>query len=134
MLAEQTSANALRGPVALVAILFVGYTLLSVAGIVLVKKWLPEAQTDVGAGRWNTAPVWWSAVGATAYVSSFLLWMVLLTRAPLSVAYPVAVGATLCLTLVASLWLFKERPTAVQLLGSAFVLLGIALIGSGLRR
>ena len=134
MLSEETSPDALRGPVVLVVMLFLAYTMLSVVGIVLVKKWLPEAQTNVSAGRLNSAAVWWSVLGAAAYISSFLLWLGLLTRAPLSVAYPVAVGATLCLTLVASLWIFKERPTAIQLVGSALVLLGITLIGSGLRR
>jgi multidrug transporter EmrE-like cation transporter len=134
MLSEGSSPDALRGPLIIVAGLFVSYTALSVIGIVLIKKWLPDATTNVSAGQLNSAAVWWSALGASAYLVSFLLWMGLLTRAPLSVAYPVAVGATMCLTLVASLWIFKERPTVVQLMGSALVLTGISLIGSGLRR
>lgn len=134
MLSEETSPDALRGPIVVVAILFFSYTALSVLGIVLVKRWLPDATANVRAGQLNSAAVWWSLLGASAYIVSFLLWMGLLTRAPLSVAYPVAVGATMCLTLVASLWIFKERPTNVQLLGSVLVLAGISLIGSGLRR
>jgi multidrug transporter EmrE-like cation transporter len=134
MLSEETSPDVLRGPLIVVASLFISYTVLSVTGIVLVKKWLPDATTSVRAGDMSSAPIWWSVLGASAYIVSFLLWMGLLTRAPLSVAYPVAVGATMCLTLVASLWIFKERPTAVQLVGSVLVLAGISLIGSGLRR
>jgi multidrug transporter EmrE-like cation transporter len=134
MLSEETSPDALRGPIMLVAILFLAYTALSVTGLVLVKKWLPEATTNLRDGAMNSGPVWWSILGALAYIVSFLLWMGLLTRAPLSVAYPVAAGATMCLTLVASLWIFEERPTVLQLMGSALVLAGIVLIGSGLRR
>jgi multidrug transporter EmrE-like cation transporter len=134
MLSEETSPDALRGPITLVAILFLAYTTLSVTGIVLVKKWLPEATTNVRDGALNSGPVWWTVLGALAYIASFLLWMGLLTRAPLSVAYPVAVGATMCLTLVASLWIFKERPTVLQLIGSGLVLAGISLMSSGLRR
>jgi drug/metabolite transporter (DMT)-like permease len=40
----------------------------------------------------------------------------------------------MCLTLVASLWVFHERPTAAQLVGTVMVLGGIGLIASGLRR
>jgi drug/metabolite transporter (DMT)-like permease len=134
MLSDETNPDALRGPALLVAVLFTGYTALSVLGIVLVKRWLPEAASDVSNGRWATGAVLWAGTGAFSYIASFLLWMGLITRAPISVAYPVAVGATMCLTLVAGVLLFDERPTALQLFGGAFVLVGIALIGSGLHR
>ena len=117
-----------------VATLFAAQVSLSVLGIALLKHWGEGARSSIGASHFGAASVWWTGLGALAYLASFLLWMVLLTRAPLSVVYPLSVGVTLCLTLVASVLMFHERPSAVQLLGSALVLLGVGLIGSGLNR
>lgn len=134
MSADAPGPDALRGPVLVVAALFAGYTVLSVTGLVTVKKWLPAAQSSISHGQWVSTPVWWAAGGAFAYIVSFLLWMGFVTRAPLSVAYPIAVGTTLCLTVLASLIIFNERPTGVQLVGCIVVLLGIMMIASGLQR
>lgn len=131
---DAADPDSLRGSLTLLATLFACYATLSVVGVVLVKRWLAQAAVDVRSGDLFTAAVWGSAAGAAAYAVSFGLWTVISTRAPLSVAYPVAVGVTSFFTVIAGLVVFGERPTAVQLVGCAAVLLGIVLMSSGLRR
>lgn len=132
MSAPLTDPNALRGSWALVGAMFTGYALLSVAGVVLVKRWLPEARSAVAAGELMSAPVVGAAAGAASYCISFLLWMFVLTKAPLGVAYPIAIGTTLVLVLFASAIVFSERLGLAQLVGVGLVLLGITLIARGL--
>ena len=131
---DGTDPDALRGSWTAAAFIFGAQVSLSVVGIGLVKQWGAVAKDSLAAGAYWAPAVWWTALGAAAYLTSFLLWMLLLTRAPLSVIYPLSVGVTLLLTLASSVILFQERPSFVQLAGSALVLLGVALIGSGLDR
>ena len=127
-------ADAVRGSLTSLVVLFACYAALSVSGVVLAKRWLTAAVDDVREGHLLSGHVLGAAAGASAYAASFVLWLVISTRAPLSVAYPVAVGVTLMLTVVSGAVVFGERPTAAQLLGCGLVLVGISMLGSGLRR
>jgi drug/metabolite transporter (DMT)-like permease len=131
---EAPDPDALRGSWAAVSLLFVSQVSLSVLGIGLVKHWGEGARASLAGKDFSAPAVWWTTVGASAYLVSFLLWMLLLTRAPLSVVYPLSVGATLCLTLGLGVAIFHERPSLVQLIGASLILLGVGLIGSGLSR
>jgi len=112
--------------------LFAAYTFLSVAGLLLIKRWLPTAKIFLQEGSVSSPSIWLAALGALAYLAGFLCWMVLLTRMPLGVAYPLAVGATLLLSVLAGAAFFGERLTSVQLIGSGLVMTGIALLATGL--
>lgn len=131
---EAADPDALRGSWVAVTALFGAQVSLSVLGIATVKNWGGQARDSLAAGNYASPAIWWTMVGAAAYLISFLFWLVLLTRAPLSVIYPLSVGTTLCLTLLASIVLFDERPSPLQLTGSALILLGVGMIGSGLNR
>ena len=61
-----------------------------------------------------------------ALVASFA-WLLIVARLPLTVAFPVYIGTTFLLVLVAG-WLFLGEPLSVtRLAASALILMGIAL-------
>jgi hypothetical protein len=86
--------------------LYAGYTLTSVLGLIIAKQWLPAATTAWQVGTSIVMPGLMVGLGMGLYVVSFLLWMVILARNDLSVAYPTAIGLTLVFsTLTATVWL-----------------------------
>ena len=94
----------------------------------MVKSWLPgvlSARTT-GEVAWNS--LFLVGIGMLLYISSFAIWMFILSRSPLSTAYPVAIGLTLVFTTLVSAFLLHETITMAQLLGIGLVLAGIILI------
>ncbi len=112
-------------------ILYVGYTLCSVAGIIIIKSAFPDILAARSAGMIKWAPLIQLGIGAVLYVISFGLWMVILSRYPLSMAYPVAIGLTLGFsTLIAFLFL-QETIGFAKLVGIGLIFFGIFLIFRG---
>lgn len=59
---------------------------------------------------------------------AFLLWLFLLSKLQLSIAYPVIVSLNFCLITVASLFIFKEHLSLFQILGIVIVIVGVSVI------
>ena len=108
--------------------LFSLFTVCSAGGLLLFKRGWPElAQAFRGGDAW-ASPAILPATGAILYAVSFLVWLVIVTRLPLTIAYPVAIGLSLvAVTLGAVVWL-GEPMTAARVAGAALVFTGIALI------
>ena len=70
----------------------------------------------------------WLAV--VCYGISFLLWLVVLSKAKLSYAYPFT-SLIYLLVLGGSWWLFDERISMEQTVGVAIILIGIFLVQHG---
>ena len=68
------------------------------------------------------------AVGFIAYGLGFLLWLYILLRMPLSVAFPIAAGALIVATQLLGYLLLGERITVLHGLGVTAIVVGIALI------
>lgn len=68
------------------------------------------------------------ATGVGLYVISTLIWLIVLSRAPLSYAYPmIAVGYVLVVFLS---WLvLGEKVTALRMAGVALIVVGVVLVG-----
>jgi len=65
----------------------------------------------------------------TCFVLNFALYAIALSRIHLSIAYPIMVGLSYAIIILAS-WLFlKETITLTQVIGISLVLVGILLIG-----
>jgi drug/metabolite transporter (DMT)-like permease len=112
----------------LTIVLYALYTLTSVAGLAMVKSWLPGVLSARATGdvAWNSLVL--VGMGMLLYITSFVIWMVILSRNQLSTSYPVAIGLTLVFTTIVSALLLHETITAPQLLGIGLVIAGIALI------
>lgn len=107
--------------------LYLGYTLGSVAGLLILKTHLPVARQVV------EGPIPWLALsyvglGAALYIASFALWLAILTRSELSIAYPIAIGLTLVFSSAASWLILNEAISAMRLGGILLIFAGIIVV------
>jgi multidrug transporter EmrE-like cation transporter len=110
---------------------FAGYVVLGVLGLVLLRANLATAATLVRAGELGRGPVLFAALGAFSYGASFVLWLVVLARVPLSVAYPIAVGATVAVSTLFAWGLLREPMSLRLLVGIVLIVVGVALVSTG---
>lgn len=104
------------------------YTLCSASGLLLMRAGLGEARHD-----WlNDGVIGWPAaiasIGIAFYVASFFLWLAILTRNPVSIAYPVAIGLTLIFVAIGAKLFLGEALSLPRLGGMAIILGGIILV------
>jgi multidrug transporter EmrE-like cation transporter len=74
-------------------------------------------------------PMFWC--GLVLFAFSSLIYIRVLTSISLSTAYPVFVSIAFAVVAAGALMLFGERLSTSKLLGSAFLIAGIALIARG---
>jgi multidrug transporter EmrE-like cation transporter len=110
---------------------FAGYVVLGVVGLVLLRAHLAPATALVRAGELARAPVLLAVLGALSYGASFVLWLVVLARVPLSVAYPIAVGVTIAFSTLFA-WLLLHEPISLRVLfGLVLIVAGVSLVSTG---
>lgn len=108
--------------------LFAVYTVLSVAGVVVLRGSLPRLVSAFRDGGPWLPQVGLPALGATMYMVSFFCWLAILATTPASRAYPVAVALTLFgVTVTAALFL-GERIGWPQVVGVVAIFAGIVLL------
>lgn len=105
-----------------------GYTVMSVLGLLLLKLGAPAIRAGGGLAALGWTPIVQVLAGMALYIGAFLLWLVILSRMELSVAYPVAIGLTLVFLSVASVIVLNESITPVHLAGIVLILIGIVLV------
>lgn len=66
--------------------------------------------------------------GVVLFGFSFLLWLFVLSKIQLSIAYPIALSCEVTLAAIGSYFLFKEHLSLFQILGIIFVISGIFLL------
>ena len=108
--------------------LFGAYTVISVAGLLLLRRWLPTARVAIADGEFFSRTTGMAALGAAAYITSFLLWMVIVAQVPVSRAYPVSVGLTLTFTVFGAWLLLGEKLTVQQVAGTVVIFVGVLLV------
>ncbi len=114
--------------VGMAVLLFAAFTVCTSCGLLLFKYSWPSFQEALAAGRWWSRQTLIVVVGVGLYASSFLLWLLIASRMPLTIAYPVAIGLSLvAITIGAAVWL-GEPLTAARLVGGALIMVGIALV------
>lgn len=100
----------------------------SVAGLVTAKYWLPRLHLAWESGSGLLYPGSMVIAGGGLYALSFCLWLIVLARIELSVAYPIYVGATMLLTACSAVLLFNEPMTAVKITGMLLVCAGVVCL------
>jgi drug/metabolite transporter (DMT)-like permease len=107
--------------------------LASATGQVLLKKGMSSmgaltlSSNQLVSILWRIGTNPFVLVGLVIYVCGTLFWLAALSRVDLSYAYPFA-SLSYILMLLASWLLFSENITAVRLLGTVVVGLGVLLI------
>lgn len=107
------------------ALLFTATLVLDVLGQTAFKLGL---EASSGAPLWRrvaTSPM--TMAGFGAYALEIVLWLAVLSRAPLSVAFPLAALAY-CGVLATSRFVLGERVSPRRWLGASIVTLGVALV------
>jgi multidrug transporter EmrE-like cation transporter len=112
-----------------VALLFIVYGLSSVGGLILLKGWLPGAATAALEGRWLSEDLGLAVAGGILYVISFACWLMILMRAPLSWAFPLAFGITALGSALAGAAIFGEGVSTMRIAGIFAILVGVTFLG-----
>ena len=76
---------------------------------------------------WKMATQGYFVVGVICYMVSLLVWIIGLSRVPVSVAYPM-LSRGYVINAVAAYYLFGESVTVTRWLGIGFIILGVWLV------
>ena len=99
-------------------LLFSAYVTLTVSGLTMLK---------VSGLRFHPL----TGLALLCYGTSFVLWMIIVNKMPLSLAMPLNVGlVNFAVFLVSALYL-KENITLQQWIGAGVIILGVALVSQG---
>lgn len=82
-----------------------------------IIKALPRIFTDI-----------FVLAGVTIYVLSTVLWLWVLSKVPLSFAYP-CISISYIIIIIAGKWVFKERIDKWKIAAIVLILLGVAALG-----
>jgi len=109
---------------ALNVLLFALYVAASSIGLLLIKGALGRLGA-AGNGFLTSSPdLFWLVGGFGLYVISFVLWIRILARLPLSTAYPIAIGLTLACSTTGAVLILGERLGALKLMGIFLIFAG----------
>ena len=111
--------------------LLVAYGVTSAIALVVLRHYLPVAKQALAESAWLSAPVLAASFGAVLYIASFGLWLGVLSRTPVTIAYPIAIGLSMVLTTIGAVLILGESFRPVQALAMAMVLGGVALLARG---
>ena len=80
--------------------------------------------------KWSATDgeIWYGAITALAYLTSFTFLWLCLERYPLSLAYATWSGVGVALTAIAGVFLFSEKLDSIGFIGLTFIIAGIVLI------
>ena len=91
------------------------YSLISAFGLYKIKA--ADGMQDV---------VMW--VGAAAYGAGFLIWILILRKYDLSIAFPIAAGSLIVATQAVSYVFLKETLSTTHMVGVAVIIVGISIV------
>ena len=111
------------------SLIFVVYVVLSVSGVVLVKRGSEHPlNLSVGGGQFALSFGYTTLLGLLCYICSFLIYMSLIAKNDLSYVVPLSSGAIYLLTYAASIGIFHEKVSVLRIVGSAVILAGIVIV------
>jgi len=105
------------------------YVILTVSGLILFKH--GSIYTNIGIitnGILNLQLSFSSIIGILCYLSSFFVYLLLISKNTITFLMPVMTGIVYISVLTASVLILKEKITLISVLGSFFILFGIMLM------
>ena len=100
--------------------------MVSAAGVLVLRFAMPQILSKPLTLTWPLAG--WAGLGIALYGGSFLLWLYILSKNPVSFAYPIAVGVTLTVTVLGAYFVLGEKITVLQVCGIALMLVAVVLL------
>ena len=114
--------------VAITTLLFVTYVVASSVGLLIVKGSIGGARLMPLRAALASPATWHLALGCGFYGLSFTLWIVILSRLPLSVAYPISIGLTMAGTTVGAVMLLGEAMSWLKFAGMVIIFAGTTAV------
>ncbi|MEB3305028.1 MAG: SMR family transporter [Cyanobacteriota bacterium] len=71
---------------------------------------------------------WKFLLALALYLAATFLWMKILKQMPLSTAYPLAMGATIAITYIAGMIIYRETFSLFKAIGTTLIVIAIFLI------
>jgi drug/metabolite transporter (DMT)-like permease len=99
------------------------------SGVLVLRFAMPQILDKSIGFTWALAG--WAGLGVLLYGGSFLLWLYILSRNPVSFAYPIAVGVTLAVTVLGAYFFLGEKITPLQIAGVLVMLVAVFLLSAG---
>ena len=109
-------------------ILLVIYMLLTLLGLILMKKGGNPGSFSVNNGDINFGINWISLIGFICYICSFLLFTRIVVMFDLSYIMPICTGIIQALILIASYIIFKEEISKQGVIGAVLVIIGVVIM------
>lgn len=109
-------------------LIFLIYVLSSSFGIILFKLGSKGVNFTISNSDIGLKLSYFSLIGLTLYVVSFLLWMIIISKNDVSKIVPIGLGATNILIMFLSYFLLGETISMVQLIGVLTVIIGVVLM------
>ena len=109
-------------------LLIIIYLILTVSGLILMKKGGNPGSLAFESGNVNFGISLVSLAGFICYLGSFLLFTRLVVMFDLSYIMPLCTGIAQVLTLVASKVIFKENISVTGIIGASLVIIGIIVM------
>lgn len=106
-------------------ILLIIYVLFSSLGMVLIKKGGSNSHVSITSKNFEISITWVVVLGLLMYLISFILWIVVLQLFPLTYISPIAYGLVFISIAVFSYFILGIKLTKGQLVGAAFIIMGI---------
>lgn len=104
------------------------YLVLTLAGLILMKKGGNPGTVNINNGEINLGMSLISMLGFICYIASFFLFTRIVVMFDLSYIMPICTGIVQVLTLVASYFIFKEQISRQGIIGASLVIIGIVIM------
>jgi small multidrug resistance pump len=108
--------------------LLILYVIFTVAGVVLIKLGTVDFAFSFKAARLSFSANINLIIGLCCYVVSFCLWILLIKSYKLSFIVPVSTGIVQVLVLIFSYIIFKEKISALHIMGVVAIVAGVAMM------
>ena len=112
----------------MIIILIAIYIVLTVSGLVLMKKGANSGTITIQNGELNFGINLISLAGFLCYICSFLLFTKIIIMFDLSYIMPICTGIVQIFTLIASYVVFKEQMSKQGIIGVCLVIIGIIIM------
>ena len=112
-------------------ILFAVYVLLSAGGLTLFKLGSKDLIFNMVNNHINISLNWYIIAGTLSYISSFILWLYIITKMKISLAMPISVGLVNVLVIIGAILFIGENVTWLQWLGVLIIFIGLLITSFG---
>lgn len=114
-----------------IIIMFILYVILASSGLVLFKLGSANANLKLIVFNMDISYSVKTIIGLLCYMCSFILWMLIVSKADLTFAMPLSVALVNTLVVIESIFLLKEKITITQGIGIFIVIIGVCIMTIG---